>query len=518
MADILISDLPVITSVTGDDFVVINDGNVTTSSISFANLLASITQVGIVGFADGTEANPAVTFSNDINTGIYRPGPDTWAVSTNGNQRFVINKVGQVAVGNEDPSPYGTSLGALVVGDTTSGDNGVTIVSSPTDIGAITWADGTSGGTLVEGQIAYDHNSNHLEFSTSGTEALRITTNQEFLVGTTVPIVGSKVVIDGGAISIPTGSSGVPSLNFATDTDTGVWSAAADHVSVATGGVERLTVDDNGHFYLAADSDTYFWHPAANTLAVSNQGVETARFTPDNNVQLSGATPTVFTEQNELRLSVDSNNDTGNSALTFYVDGGEFGRVSATGFGIGVTAPQALLHLNNTPVTGYAGIYLQTNNNEATTSDIALTGNAVVRADTEINSVVGDGGSFSWSIGGTTLTAGLFGATEQMTLDGTGLGIGTTSPEQALDVNGNIVLTGAGASGPMFSTPVANTVAITTDGTEAVRVNGDNAIGLGGANYGSPGQVLTSQGSAATPTWTTPTSQLYDISQLSDLP
>ena len=72
MADILISELPVITNVTGDDFVVINDGNVTTSSIIF-NLLASITQVGIVGFADGTESNPAVTFSNDINTGIYRP-------------------------------------------------------------------------------------------------------------------------------------------------------------------------------------------------------------------------------------------------------------------------------------------------------------------------------------------------------------------------------------------------------------------------------------------------------------
>lgn len=43
------------------------------------------------------------------------------------------------------------------------------------------------------------------------------------------------------------------------------------------------------------------------------------------------------------------------------------------------------------------------------------------------------------------------------------------------------------------------------DGTtlaEQVRINGSGAIGLAGANYGTSGQVLTSGGSAAAPTWT----------------
>jgi hypothetical protein len=38
---------------------------------------------------------------------------------------------------------------------------------------------------------------------------------------------------------------------------------------------------------------------------------------------------------------------------------------------------------------------------------------------------------------------------------------------------------------------------------ERLRITSDGAIGLGGANYGTSGQVLTSAGSAAVPTWTT---------------
>ena len=43
----------------------------------------------------------------------------------------------------------------------------------------------------------------------------------------------------------------------------------------------------------------------------------------------------------------------------------------------------------------------------------------------------------------------------------------------------------------------------TTGGTERIRVNNAGAIGLSGANYGSSGQVLTSQGSGSAVSWTT---------------
>jgi hypothetical protein len=51
--------------------------------------------------------------------------------------------------------------------------------------------------------------------------------------------------------------------------------------------------------------------------------------------------------------------------------------------------------------------------------------------------------------------------------------------------------------------PAADTLAATTNGTERLRIASDGQIGIGGANYGTSGQVLTSGGSAAAPSWQT---------------
>ena len=79
-------------------------------------------------------------------------------------------------------------------------------------------------------------------------------------------------------------------------------------------------------------------------------------------------------------------------------------------------------------------------------------------------------------------------------------------------------MVGASAAGTFFSTPVANTVAISTGGTEQFRVGDGGAIGLGGANYGAAGQVLTSGGAGAQPTWTSIATGIPDISNLPALP
>ena len=56
-------------------------------------------------------------------------------------------------------------------------------------------------------------------------------------------------------------------------------------------------------------------------------------------------------------------------------------------------------------------------------------------------------------------------------------------------------------------------VAISTGGTERIRIGTAGQIGLGGANYGTNGQVLTSAGSGAVPTWTTPSTTTDIISE-----
>lgn len=52
--------------------------------------------------------------------------------------------------------------------------------------------------------------------------------------------------------------------------------------------------------------------------------------------------------------------------------------------------------------------------------------------------------------------------------------------------------------------PAADTVAVATGGTERMRVSSAGQLGIAGANYGTSGQVLTSGGSGAAPSWATP--------------
>lgn len=57
--------------------------------------------------------------------------------------------------------------------------------------------------------------------------------------------------------------------------------------------------------------------------------------------------------------------------------------------------------------------------------------------------------------------------------------------------------------GSRHSSGTPGSVAIYTNGTERFRVSNTGAFGLSGANYGTSGQVLTSQGSSSAPIWTT---------------
>jgi hypothetical protein len=121
---------------------------------------------------------------------------------------------------------------------------------------------------------------------------------------------------------------------------------------------------------------------------------------------------------------------------------------------------------------------------------------------------------------------------------GGGFGIGTTNPNSTLDVDANVAanvpvisLTNSAnwgwATSLDFRTPLTNggavglagrvssvfessnnyalTLNTTASGTNAerLRIGSAGQIGIGGTNYGTSGQVLTSAGSGAAPTWST---------------
>ena len=95
-------------------------------------------------------------------------------------------------------------------------------------------------------------------------------------------------------------------------------------------------------------------------------------------------------------------------------------------------------------------------------------------------------------IGGTTAVAGSF-----TTLSATSP-ITTQAGTSAAPA---ITPTGDTNTGIFF--PAADTIAFSDGGTERLRIASAGQIGIGGANYGTSGQVLTSSGASTAPSWTT---------------
>lgn len=101
------------------------------------------------------------------------------------------------------------------------------------------------------------------------------------------------------------------------------------------------------------------------------------------------------------------------------------------------------------------------------------------------------------------------------TSDSIALKVGNNGATTAMTANtsGNIEFRAGTAALPAITTtgdtntgiffPAADTIAFSEGGAEALRIASAGQIGIGGANYGTSGQVLTSGGASAAPSWAT---------------
>jgi hypothetical protein len=275
----------------------------------------TIQTTGIFSHALGTDGAPTITFTGDANTGIYSPGADQVAISTNGTQRILIEDDGDININSGsfffdngfNRLGIGTATPAYELEVTSTGEADIQIDSASTYDAALRFAEnGTNAFTIYhdasDSALAIYDNQNT-------TERLRITSDGKLGLGTSspAPAIGNGTTLhlygasttselrlqrgNGTDLSLFAGSAtggAAISLNnkFSISTDSNSTQAFTVDTSGRVGiGVTSpaTTLDVNGDVTIAdkiihgGDTNTAIRFPAADTVSVETAGNERAR-------------------------------------------------------------------------------------------------------------------------------------------------------------------------------------------------------------------------------------------------
>ena len=369
----------------------------------------TIETTGVFSAAGGSAGSPSITFTGDTNTGIYRPGTDQVAISTNGTGRLFVDSSGRTLIGSSS-SFASVNADDLQIGDNTdSAQSGITLGS--TVASSIRWRDGADAGI-----ISYVHSDDSMRFSTSDTEAMRIDSSGRLLVG----------------------SSSARS-NFFNGTDTAL--------------VQTEGANDNAQRYIAhiygAGGGQGPWHIFAKHRSNSVGGTTAVSFNDQiGALSFQGSDGSQFVEGARIIAFVDGTpgSDDMPGRLAFFTNGGsssptERMRIDSVGrVGIGESSNiDSKLHIKEGTVSGKTTVLTLeaagSTADDGPAIDFIPNGSSVVSA-----SIVGarpDASGTDGYLGFYTNNATT--NSEKMRIDSAGrVGIGTSSPAQELHVAGNI--------------------------------------------------------------------------------
>ena len=128
----------------------------------------------------------------DSDTKMRFPTADTISFETAGTERIRITSTGLVGIKNS--SPQSQYFNNLVVGDNSTGDWGITIRTSSSNMGVLAFSDTDSAdANRYDGYISYVHSDQSMRFNTGGAnERLRITSVGDVGIGTAIPVVANN--------------------------------------------------------------------------------------------------------------------------------------------------------------------------------------------------------------------------------------------------------------------------------------------------------------------------------------
>jgi hypothetical protein len=318
-----------------------------TGAASSNVLKAGDTMTGALVVPLASAATPSLTFTGDLNTGIYSPGADQVAVSTGGTGRLFVDASGKVGV--SEPSAQANLHVAANISDATaitwansqfsvatpipgnSTANRSTIYFAPYGSdnnyapSAISCTAGTSGASTLK---FFTNASGNVTGDISSYERLRITSGGNVGIGNTDP--GALLTVGGssanGTIHLRSGSSNVVQIYSVSpggayseiDSQTEMLlRTEAGAMRFSTVNTERARIDSSGRLLVGTSS----WSsgaravvagnstvPTGNGVLVLSRGSSSAQVAGDpiSNIEFTNSSAATF-----ARISVEADGTTG---------------------------------------------------------------------------------------------------------------------------------------------------------------------------------------------------------------
>jgi hypothetical protein len=258
----------------------------------------TVTTTGVISSALGAAATPSVTFTGDLNTGIYSPGADQVAISTNGSGRLFVDASGNIGINGSTTFVAASNRGNVSI-------NGTDAVLAFGNSGSLS-AYAYSSTDKLEINAA---GSRYINFVTSNNERMRLDSTGRLGLGTSSPQLPFTIGAGGGANPATSGStqssggiarlgsSGAATLDVGTLAAGPVWLQATNVTNLATN-YSLLLNPNGGNVGIGTTSP--------------NESLEVA-----GNIHVSGADRSIFNRSN--------------NALTFGTNNTERARIDSAG-------------------------------------------------------------------------------------------------------------------------------------------------------------------------------------------